>query len=431
VDKAAYLIPLIFNKGLIITTNYDVVIEKNFTLHGETISVAHPGHYEILNRSLSQGQLVLYKIHGDINEPETTIVLTTEKYNEVYSSRELIGILKHIYSNKSLLFLGCSLEKDRPLELLERAAKPGMRYYGIVQCSDEKRRDRRLELDKKYHLESILYPKDQHECVRIILERILEIVAPEAYPKLKEAYLEKNEVTNLSHQLTEEWFENQNDTQIKYLELHVELSLSNMFNALGRNEEFKHHFREKIDEVLTIINKQEIEEVRTTITSIEEIIHQFSNKANESLDIEILQKHFERISEVLDNRIKVNKKMLDDKECKEWEKIKTETEQLNQTQKKVHEYTKYLYSKEIKAANTPYILLHGTGGMGKSHILAHTIEKRKINGYKSLLFLGQHFKSDKMPIKCMLEILEIKCSFEELLETLNEIGKINNVLYFL
>nr|WP_286674691.1 SIR2 family protein [Clostridium sp. VAP51] len=68
-DKSIYLLPIIFEKGLVITTNYDKVIEKSYLLHNLGLTVAHPGHFEALNGALRDNELLLYKIHGDISEP--------------------------------------------------------------------------------------------------------------------------------------------------------------------------------------------------------------------------------------------------------------------------------------------------------------------------------------------------------------------------
>ncbi|UDN61471.1 SIR2 family protein [Clostridioides sp. ES-W-0016-02] len=429
IDKCVYLIPIIFGSGLIITTNYDKVLEKNYGLHNKTVLVSHPGHFEALNNALRNNELVLYKIHGDITEPITSIVLTKEQYEKAYSNDELRKMLTQVYTSKELLFLGCSLEKDRPLELLQQVSEAGMGHYAIIPVSSEKKKHRRIELENEYYTQTIMYPEGKHECVRIILERILQIVLPDEYRRLKDRSLKESRLTNLSCRLTEKWFQNQNDIQIKNLgdrylpELNVELSLENTFNALGKNEEFKHRFDEKTDKVLSSIKKRKINEVEVDVLVIEEIIQQFYDKTNERLDVKLLKKHFEKISAALDNRINNFKNIIVNEDCEKSKKREDEIYKLKQTQKDIYVYIKYLDSKEIKVVNSPYILLHSAGGMGKSHIIAHTIEKRNMDGHKSILFLGQHFKLDKTPIKHMLEILEIECEFEELLEILNEIGE--------
>lgn len=103
--------------------------------------------------------------------------------------------------------------------------------------------------------------------------------------------------------------------------MNVELSLENTFNALGKNEEFKHRFDEKTDKVLSSIKKRKINEVEVDVLVIEEIIQQFYDKTNERLDVKLLKKHFEKISAALDNRINNFKNIIVNEDC---EKVKKE-----------------------------------------------------------------------------------------------------------
>lgn len=183
--------------------------------------MSHPGHFEALNNALRNNELVLYKIHGDITEPTTSIVLTKEQYEKAYSNDELRKMLTQVYTSKELLFLGCSLEKDRPLELLQQVSEAGTGHYAIIPVSSEKKKHRRIELENEYYIQTIMYPEGKHECVRIILERILEIVLPDEYRRLKDRSLKESRLTNLSCRLTEKWFQNQNNIQIKTLEIDI------------------------------------------------------------------------------------------------------------------------------------------------------------------------------------------------------------------
>ena len=188
VDKSVYLLPVIFESGLLITTNYDKVIEKVYGLHEKVITVAHPGHYEALNLALRDGLLVLYKIHGDIAEPETSIILTKKQYETGYSEPKLIQTLRQAYENKAMLFLGCSMTKDRPLELLQRISRPGMSNFAIISCKEEDIRARRLELEENFNTQAIIYPDGKHEYLRLILEYIAREINPDGYKKAMEKF---------------------------------------------------------------------------------------------------------------------------------------------------------------------------------------------------------------------------------------------------
>ena len=187
-DKSMYLLPVIFEKGLLMTTNYDKVIEKSYILHNKNLTVSHPGHFEALNGALRDNELLLYKIHGDISEPIESIILTKAQYEFVYNNSQLIETLKQIYISKSMLFLGCSLEKDRPIRLLCEVSKSGMNNYAIISCKTESKRKKRVQLENEYFTKAIIYPDGNHECLRIILEKIAEIINTIKYKQVKDKY---------------------------------------------------------------------------------------------------------------------------------------------------------------------------------------------------------------------------------------------------
>lgn len=431
-DKSVYLMPIIFDKGLLITTNYDKALEKNYSFYNKTLSVTHPGHFEALNNAIRDRALVLFKIHGDISEPITSIVLTKEQYERAYGKLDLIKMLTQVYQNNTILFLGCSLEKDRPLELLAQVSQAGMGHYAIIPVSKSNKKDKRKNLEREYYTQGILYPDGEHECVRIVLERIAEIVAPEAYEQFKAELVNVGEEGLLSDKLTEEWFQNQNKYQVdnlgdRYLpDLHVELEISSVFEATGRTEKFKIRFEQKSSLLFQIVNeliqKIEIDEVIEYIEKLKVLIAEFLGKENELLKYAECVECLKRIEEAVDRKIKEYIKMLNEG-CEDEEKVRRLVTLLEHTGNCIDEYKHYFASPEVQAVNRPYILLHGKGGMGKSHILAHTIELRKTEGYKSLLLLGQHFRSDTIPLAQMMEILEIKGEFEKLLDSLNAIGE--------
>lgn len=176
IDKSVYLLPIIFNKGLLITTNYDKVIEKIYTLYEKVITVAHSGDYEALNRSLRDNELLLYKIHGDITNPNTSLIISKDQYEEAYSKPELKDALKQAFISKEMFFLGSSMAKDRPVELMCEISKPGMRNFAILPCNEENLKNRRIELENKYFTQAIFYPSGKHECLNVILEYIAKKV---------------------------------------------------------------------------------------------------------------------------------------------------------------------------------------------------------------------------------------------------------------
>lgn len=76
----------------------------------------------------------------------------------------------------------------------------------------------------------------------------------------------------------------------------------------------------------------------------------------------------------------------------------------------------------LQLAVSPYLIINGAAGKGKSHLLADIATQREKNGLPSLLILGQKMVQGDIWKQIMIQI-DVNCTREELLKTLNEIGK--------
>ena len=72
----------------------------------------------------------------------------------------------------------------------------------------------------------------------------------------------------------------------------------------------------------------------------------------------------------------------------------------------------------MRLINDPILILEGDAGVGKSHLMADAVQKRKIEKQFSLLFLGQKFITDEEPFTQMMRMLNFSGSSEELLDML-------------
>lgn len=380
-----------------------------FVLHDKLYDVAHPGHIESLNNTLREDKSLIYKIHGDIEEPEQSIILTKEQYDNHYNSNtELIQALKRIFLSKQLLFLGCSLQEDRPLKLLSDVLEPGIVNYAIMEgySKQDCLKNRRIELENKHRIQAIFYPSGHYECVRIILEKILNSIN-----------IEENKLNYFKSKLnlSNEWFKEQNEIQIKNLgnrylpELNVELNIKNVFDGIARNNLFYSRFSNKSNNLIDILKRLYIKEITDITNEINIIISGFLPKTVDIIDIDELCSKLDDILKIFENK---------QKEVKE-----NELYIINNAIEQVNTYIDYLNSEEVKSVNTPFILIQGEGGVGKSHLIADTVDNRKQNGFKSILLLGQHFKGLKNPLNEMLDIINISCDIDIFLNELNSIAE--------
>ncbi|QLH37860.1 MAG: SIR2 family protein [Defluviicoccus sp.] len=129
-------------EGPVITTNYDRVLEQVFDAAGckfeslifgprpdETVEAIHADRH------------VLVKMHGDCRD-RTDQILTAESYQAAYGDASataghqgrLGGLAWLLFTNRPLLFLGCSLEHDRTVGVLRaiRERLPGISHFAVL-----------------------------------------------------------------------------------------------------------------------------------------------------------------------------------------------------------------------------------------------------------------------------------------------------------
>ena len=112
-------------QGCVVTTNFDSVIEELFQQRGRALDGymygMQPGNAFV--QRLLRGERCILKLHGDARQ-ENTYVFTQTQYQAAYGEplsfqNQLPRALRQIFISHSLLFLGCSLEQDKTLDLFK------------------------------------------------------------------------------------------------------------------------------------------------------------------------------------------------------------------------------------------------------------------------------------------------------------------------
>lgn len=121
------------SKSCVITTNFDCLIEKKFEISNGTPLKGYMYGKQEQNGFISQllkGEQCLMKLHGDYEQAQSH-VFTESQYKDAYGdgkidfNKQLPRSLRQIYISYSLLFIGCSLEQDRTLELFKSVMDQG------------------------------------------------------------------------------------------------------------------------------------------------------------------------------------------------------------------------------------------------------------------------------------------------------------------
>lgn len=110
--------------GCVITTNFDKLLETVFEDRNKPFQGFMQGiqQHSSFASKLVQGSRCILKLHGTFDDPETYI-FSKQQYDDAYGSgfldytKPLAKVLRQIFISHSLVFIGCSLEQDRTLEL--------------------------------------------------------------------------------------------------------------------------------------------------------------------------------------------------------------------------------------------------------------------------------------------------------------------------
>lgn len=161
------LLPFVFKQECI-TTNFDYIIDKVYEAEQNPFSRSFSGQQ--LNEAPRLGandRHCLYRLHGEADIAQGRVLTLTE-YEAAYNDgTTLQGVLENLCSNKSLLFIGCSLTIDRTLQALigikqeRRMAAP--RHYAFLPLYEETDRGSRREELEAADIHPIWYPGNDHD----------------------------------------------------------------------------------------------------------------------------------------------------------------------------------------------------------------------------------------------------------------------------
>jgi hypothetical protein len=166
-------VPLL-TSGLVITTNFDRILEYVFEQNGYKPRPVYGANPNEIVPAIQRNRLMLWKIHGDRNDQRTR-VLSAEDYQTHYA--HLRGLLALALANRPALFLGCSLVKDRTVTVLADMQKrwPGLKHFALLQCpAGEKRFDSRVTKLRRLGIRPIWYPEGDYEEIRHRLSEIVQ-----------------------------------------------------------------------------------------------------------------------------------------------------------------------------------------------------------------------------------------------------------------
>ncbi len=163
--------------GPVITTNFDRVLEGAFRAAGRPFEKIIPGlQTDHIVRAIHRNESALLKIHGDCMD-STFRTFSKWEYDRRYAPDDmrqpnLSSLAWLMFTNRPLLFVGCSLDRDRIVDVLAEIHKKleALTHYAIVSAPYEvPRREKRMQALDRCGICPIWFRPRQFEAVHDLI----------------------------------------------------------------------------------------------------------------------------------------------------------------------------------------------------------------------------------------------------------------------
>ena len=168
--------------GPVITTNFDHVVESVFACAGAPFAerILGPEPDRIL-KALQHNSRVLIKMHGDCEDRHAR-TFTRSEYEKNYGN-EVTGLSSLawlMFTHRPLLFLGCSLDRDRTVKILReiQAKFRGVTHYAVLEAPEafDRFQARRQEL-RQMGISPLWFEHGRFAEIKSLLARLLAAVS--------------------------------------------------------------------------------------------------------------------------------------------------------------------------------------------------------------------------------------------------------------
>ena len=310
---------------------------------------------------------------------------TTEKKLSWNDSRLIRNFLTHLLTTtRSFLFQKISLE-DRGL------------FYLVCQ------NNAKLE-----NLERIVKEKFQmqDQNVQQIVEQLsmaIQKSETEERIKAKMASWNSRQIKNLGNRYTPD--------------LNIPVEIMDSLHGASVDQQFQNIFYDKVDKFLIAMRHTELSEINALCDAIEKYAIELNFFNITSSDIDVIISTVNAIKDFLTSKIEEyyenpeGKKNFDSKAYQLYEKLGI-----------ANEFNDYLTNTTVRVAVSPYIILAGDGGVGKSHLIADYIDNCDSLGQTSLLLLGQQFSAGMDVLAILPTLLGCDITYHELFDIFEAIA---------
>lgn len=199
-------------------------------------------------------------------------------------------------------------------------------------------------------------------------------------------------------------------------DLNISLELTNALEGAAVSHKFQEDFLEETDQYLISIRKIGLEDTQEICNEIERIVTEENFFDLLTDNVGTLTKLVWEIQNIFSREIDCLHRYEGDRP------FNSVTYQIYQGQIYTDNFINFLSSTSVKAAMSPYIVMTGDGGTGKSHLIANFIEEQNEKGQASFLLLGQQFSIGTDVLSKLPELLGCSITYHELFSTLESIA---------
>lgn len=226
-------------------------------------------------------------------------------------------------------------------------------------------------------------------------------------------------------------------------ELHVDVSISDVFEPLGRIPQYGKEVDEQLDDldekagdlfikrhldVLRAADEDNTENLQSAVEKITDLF-QGNKRIPEPIPITALQDACQRADEAiweLEPALRSLKEEADEEKEATQTPEKAALHHFNKLRRTLQRLRNFINSKDLAVAERSALKVLGEAGMGKTHLLCNVAKNRMDHGYPTILLLGEHF-SDRDVWAQIIEHLGLDCTPNEFLGALDAFGESRGV----
>lgn len=146
----------------VLTTNFDNLLERTFSLDDTADNVYTHIDTEPLLNSLSKREFFILKLHGALHRPDTVLLAPSQYEDSIAGNLPFSEFMESLFFSRTILFLGASLEGiETYLEGINFRGYIPHQHYALAAVSGAAWRAKADMLKRRYGIQVLPYPHSE------------------------------------------------------------------------------------------------------------------------------------------------------------------------------------------------------------------------------------------------------------------------------